>query len=150
MEKIVSPWLYFYKIYKRCRTWCIITRIQYCNTLFFTLENGRQYRFLYIKQFTCNKSRYLTNPGFFFLSMGKKVWIYMYKCIEWKINKGYLQGEQTLVQTIACVGYCEHKFERSGSISILTYMLHVTDWWQIAFNTRNKDNAWAMCTQNDE
>ena len=47
--------------------------IQYCNTLFFTLENGRQYRFriMYIKQFTCNKSRYLTNPGFFFLSIGK-------------------------------------------------------------------------------
>ena len=45
--------------------------IQYCNTLFFTLENGRQYRFLYIKQFTCNKSRHLTNSGFFFLSIGK-------------------------------------------------------------------------------
>ena len=65
--------MYFYKIYKSSRTSCIITRIQYCNTLFFTIENGRQYRFrfLYIKQFTCNKSGHLTNPGFFFLSIGK-------------------------------------------------------------------------------
>ena len=112
------------------------------------MEDNVDFALMYIKQFTCNKSIYLTNPGFFFLSMGKtsmNIHVQVHR-----MKNRYLQGEQTLVQTIACVGYCEHKFERSGSISILTYMLHVTDWWQIAFNTRNKDNAWDMGTQNDK
>ena len=64
-----------------------------------------------------NKSKYIKkNLGFFLI----------YKCIELKINKGHLQGEQTLVQTIACEGYFEHMFERSGSIIYQYFDTYVT------------------------
>ena len=78
------------------------------------MEDNVDFALMYIKQFTCNKSIYLTNPGFFFLSMGK-TGMNIHVQVHGMKNR-YLQGEQTLVQTIACVGYCEHMFERSGSI----------------------------------